>query len=282
MTNNIGNLFNQHFDWNTTGNKSGNTKNVTAEEENILKKPIKEIIDKFIKGNMTLEELALWCNGNKCDVTSTKETSTLYTINFNYQGKSYKVVSNIEAAKSSTDNITTLTFTKEDLLNKYKLNQDAISTYFSEVANVNGGEKQYSFGSSYASKFASIDDFVTYYNSRNNLIMYNYVNNNITDKNGDATAKALYTNTINKTLSTSNYTNYVDKIDNLVADDTKLVQQALDKFVSEFSAGKVDYDQITTILDAANIKDVHKTTLANGKINFEFTFNGKTYKINTN
>ena len=45
MTNNISNLFNKHFDWNTTGNKTGNTKNVTAEEENILKKPISEILE---------------------------------------------------------------------------------------------------------------------------------------------------------------------------------------------------------------------------------------------
>lgn len=279
---NIINRFSKTYDWNTSTKKVDNTKEVEAQKNNIIKKTITEVIDKFIKGNMTLEELAVWCLGNNCEVTTATQSSTAYTISFKFQGKTYKVVSNIEAAKSSTDDITTLTFTKADLLNKYKLNGDAISTYFSEVANVDGGEKQYAFKSSYASKFADINDFLTYYNTRNNLIMYNYANNKITDKNGDATAKALYTNTIDKTLSTSNYTKYADKVDDLVPDPTKLTQQALDKFVSEFSAGKVDYDQITTILDAANIKDVHKTTLANGKINFEFTFNGKTYKINTN
>ena len=280
---NIINRFSKTYDWNTsTKNKVDNTKEVEAQKENIVKLPIKEVIDKFIKGNMTLEALAVWCNGNNCEVTTATQSSTAYTISFKFQGKTYKVVSNIEAAKSSTDDITTLTFTKADLLNKYKLNGDAISTYFSEVANVDGGEKQYAFKSSYASKFASIDEFVTYLCTRNDLILYNFTNNKTTDKNGDATAAALYTNTINKKLTTSNYTIFVDKVDDLVPDSTKLTQQALDKFVSEFSTGKVDYDQISTILDAANIKDVHKTTLANGKINFEFTFNGKTYKINTN
>ena len=93
---NIINRFSKTYDWNTSTKKVDNTEEVEAQKENIVKLPIKEVIDKFIKGNMTLEALAVWCNGNNCEVTTATQSSTAYTISFKFQGKTYKVVSNID------------------------------------------------------------------------------------------------------------------------------------------------------------------------------------------
>ena len=117
---NIIGKFNQPINWNTTsGNKAGNTEKVTKEEEYIIKKPISEIIDKFCKGNMTINELITWCNGNHCEVSKATKSSTAYSITFKFQGKNYTVKVNTAMAESSTDNKQNKAYTLAELSKKF-------------------------------------------------------------------------------------------------------------------------------------------------------------------
>lgn len=280
---NIVGRFNNHFDWNTTGgNKSGSTNKVTKQEEDILKKPIAEIIDKFCKGNMTINEFITWCNGNHCDVSKATKSSTAYSITFKYQGKSYTVKVNTAMAESSTDNKQNKAYTLAELSKKF--NSEDIATYFIKVPKTGTEEQQYVLGTSYQNKFKDMNELANYLSTRNDLVLHNFIND--TSALTSSALQKIYTqNSKGKikatSLNTTNYAQQADKVDEITKNDgTNTKKVALEKFINDFKAGKIEYKAVDTILDALGVEN-EKHVLENGKATIKFEFEGKTYSLTT-
>ena len=280
---NIIGKFDQPINWNTTsGNKAGNTEKVTKEEENIIKKPISEIIDKFCKGNMTINGLITWCNGNHCEVSKATKSSTAYSITFKFQGKNYTVKVNTAMAESSTDNKQNKAYTLAELSKKF--NSEDIATYFIKVPNTGTEEQQYVLGTSYQTKFKDINELANYLSTRNDLVLHNYVNN--TSALTSSALQKIYTqNSKGKvkttSLNTTNYAQQADKVDEITKNDnTNTKKVALEKFINDFKAGKIEYKAVDTILDALGVAN-EKHVLENGKATIKFEFEGKAYSLTT-
>ena len=230
MSENIINLFNKHFDYNTSS-ESVSAKEITKEEENILTRNIKEIISYFTKGNMTLDELVLWCNGNKCNVITATDSNNVYTISFEYQGKNYKIRTNKNAAKSSTDDIRIQTYTGTELTKTYKLSTNDINTYFDEVASI-GNEKNYAIKDSYKSKFNNLSDLINY-KYDNTRSFFTKINLKIAEYRAEKVEEedAQKTNHSNKILN--NYRNQLAQYNGVVEKFNNAISNTLNQYLDD-------------------------------------------------
>lgn len=240
---------------------------------------IKNAVNKFEQGNMTVEELLETLQANGIAYTATKTTDTHEVIMFELEGKKYAIACNRAASASSSDTKKAMTYAQDVLQKTYKFDSDAIKTYFDEVEVVDGKVLKYALKADCGYTSAAGLRNALYNEAKNAAVLNNFVNNDMNKKTNSAADLGKFNG---KSITLSNLRTYRKDIMAATGGDVDgLRQEALDKFVKEFASGDIAYAQVDTILKAIGVSNTQKK-VQNGNYVVTFEFNDKKYTVTCN
>lgn len=239
-------------------------------------------ISKFLQGDLTIGELLDYLNEMEIELKSYDKVANdgYYNVVFTYKGKEYSLKCEKTAGEKSNDGKKNASiFTPEDF-KMYGFDDEIIKKYFTEVGSVNGTPSYFIFNETAKNEnITSLKDLHDhlYGKTMDELILSNFLNNKdlTTYKDTEITDK--------------NWAEYDQDIDKLIADNdyNKKQEKALNKFLEEFLAGKLDKDTAMQVLSAiigSEPKITAMTTQSGGhRVNdgwrVTFNFNGKDYDL---
>ena len=261
---------------------SGYYETVTTTLGSVDKLSCKDVFDLFTRGDLTASEMEKWLNSKNIKYQKA-EKDNLITFSFNYENKDYKLSCRKSAAEIQIDGLKTNMYSPDSLKNTYNFDEETIEKYFYAAKEENGVAKYYAIRDEYR-QYATPEhirnEIFTEY--KNNLIVQNFLAGKTTGtrSNGEKTE---YSNDLYKTddgtlLTKNNLNEYLSEIGD-ISDTDK--QEAIDKFIADFSRGKLAYSQVSTILEAIGVENKTQK-LENGNYVISFTFNNKNYTITCN
>ena len=116
---------------------------------------INKVIQDFTNGNLTYNNARALLELLNVRKIRTQKQGDLNKLTFTYNNKSYTIYCNMDAARSSTDNITQQTYKKEDLFAVPGANEELINEYFEAAVTVGQDTTTY-----HLKETKKYDDFV--------------------------------------------------------------------------------------------------------------------------
>ena len=242
------------------------------------------LLDLYETGNLTAEELVSGLKAKRAKNVVQATNGNRVTYSFEFNGKKYTISCTKAASASQIDNNAVETYTAAVLKNSYKFTDEQIKQYFDVAETKNGQVTKYALkeGGGYKNANELRNAIFTEY--KNRLILNNLLHdtNRISDDT-DALKTTVDKNYRPVTINIKNYNELAEQINKMTnsADIAKLKQEALDKFISDFSQGNLAYGQVRSILDAIGVKNF-RSQQSNGKYVLTFEFNGKKYTVSCN
>lgn len=239
-------------------------------------------ISKFLQGDLTIGELLDYLNEMEIELKSYDKVANdgYYNVVFTYKGKEYSLKCEKTAGERSNDGKKNASIFTPDDFKMYGFDDEIIKKYFTEVGSVNGTPSYFIFNETAKNEnITSLKDLHDhlYGKTMDELILFNFLNN-----------KDL-TTYIDTEITDKNWAEYDQDIDKLIADEdyNKKQEKALNKFLEEFLAGKLDKDTAMQVLSAiigSEPKITAMTTQSGGhRVNdgwrVTFNFNGKDYDL---
>ena len=164
-------------------------------------------------------------------------------------------------------------WTLEEL--KEVLDDATIDIYFKRVG------LSYKIKDEYKNKFSKLEDVVNYKNTvaklQNQLILTNFVNG--LNRKENSASSLLYNDVTNNVLTVNNYEEVLASIALLSEEElAELKQQAVEKFIRDFSTGNLAYVQAKLVLNAIGVENL-SMKLENIIYTISFTFNNQSYSV---
>lgn len=264
----------------TPNNKNLPLEEPTIKEEN-QKKDFENIVNKFIRGHltptMTVKELQTI--GAQVRPSSAGIKKQLIGYYVTYQGKRYSIYCNKDAAVSSTDAKTVITYTEQAIKN-YKFNDETIKKYFDVVYDDKAGNKKYALKAN--SEYINLSELVTslFNDYKNDYMLKSFLEDK--QKTEKSRSGAVFKKKQDgTTISKSDYSAYINQIGIAKGEDAeKLKKEAFNKIITDFTSGNLTTTQASSLLQTIGIKPKFTTNNKTNIISFEYE--NKKYTLRCN
>ena len=254
----------------------------TRIEYDTKKTQIDNITNKFANGEIDYNNCISQLAALGVTATALSESS----VRFSYKNKTYTITQ-----KNAT--ISTPTYTLSQLQNSYKFSDEIINKYFKKQnvstsgaagAKQNSGNiDKYVVNTSSGCKTISDVEKIAAKQYQKDMVLTNFLNDMNKQTNSVSNMQKA---SDGKEITKDNYKNYVKEITATLGTDTDAAKQkALDKLIKDYTQGNIAFTMMSTLFEAIGITDAKAITKGSGTktgITFEFSFNGKSYKMSCN
>ena len=251
-------------------------------EYDTKKTQIDNITNKFANGEIDYNNCISQLAALGVTATALSESS----IRFSYKNKTYTITQ-----KNAT--ISTPTYTLSQLQNSYKFSDEIINKYFKKQnvstsgaagAKQNSGNiDKYVVNTSSGCKTISDVEKIAAKQYQKDMVLTNFLNDMNKQTNSVSNMQKA---SDGKEITKDNYKNYVKEITATLGTDTDAAKQkALDKLIKDYTQGNIAFQMMGTLFVAIGITDAKAITKGSGtktSVTFEFSFNGKSYKMSCN
>ena len=254
----------------------------TRIEYDTKKTQIDNITNKFANGEIDYNNCISQLAALGVTATAISESS----IRFSYKNKTYTITQ-----KNATTS--TPTYTLSQLQNSYKFSDEIINKYFKKQnvstsgaagAKQNSGNiDKYVVDTSSGCKTISDVEEIAAKQYQKDMVLTNFLNDMNKQTNSVSNMQKA---SDGKEITKDNYKNYVKEITATLGTDTDAAKQkALDKLIKDYTQGNIAFQMMSTLFEAIGITVTNVITKGSGtktSITFEFSFNGKSYKMSCN
>ena len=254
----------------------------TRIEYDTKKTQIDNITNKFANGEIDYNNCISQLAALGVTATALSESS----IRFSYKNKTYTITQ-----KNATTS--TPTYTLSQLQNSYKFSNEIINKYFKKQnvstsgaagAKQNSGNiDKYVVNTSSGCKTISDVEKIAAKQYQKDMVLTNFLNDMNKQTNSVSNMQKA---SDGKEITKDNYKNYVKEITATLGTDTDAAKQkALDKLIKDYTQGNIAFQMMGTLFVAIGITDAKAITKGSGtktSVTFEFSFNGKSYKMSCN
>ncbi len=254
----------------------------TRIEYDTKKTQIDNITNKFANGEIDYNNCISQLTALGVTATALSESS----IRFSYKNKTYTITQ-----KNATTS--TPTYTLSQLQNSYKFSDEIINKYFKKQnvstsgaagAKQNSGNiDRYVVNTSSGCKTISDVEEIAAKQYQKDMVLTNFLNDMNKQTNSVSNMQKA---SDGKEITKDNYKNYVNEITATLGTDTDAAKQkALDKLIKDYTQGNIAFQMMGTLFVAIGITDAKAITKGSGtktSVAFEFSFNGKSYKMSCN
>ena len=251
-------------------------------EYDTKKTQIDNITNKFANGEIDYNNCISQLAALGVTATALSESS----IRFSYKNKTYTITQ-----KNATTS--TPTYTLSQLKNSYKFSDEIINKYFKKQnvstsgaagAKQNSGNiDKYVVDTSSGCKTISDVEEIAAKQYQKDMVLTNFLNDMNKQTNSVSNMQKA---SDGKEITKDNYKNYVKEITATLGTDTDAAKQkALDKLIKDYTQGNIAFQMMGTLFVAIGITDAKAITKGSGtktSVAFEFSFNGKSYKMSCN
>ena len=251
-------------------------------EYDTKKTQIDNITNKFANGEIDYNNCISQLAALGVTATALSESS----IRFSYKNKTYTITQ-----KNATTS--TPTYTLSQLQNSYKFSDEIINKYFKKQnvstsgaagAKQNSGNiDKYVVNTSSGCKTISDVEKIAAKQYQKDMVLTNFLNDMNKQTNSVSNMQKA---SDGKEITKDNYKNYVKEITATLGTDTDAAKQkALDKLIKDYTQGNIAFQMMGTLFVAIGITDAKAITKGSGtktSVTFEFSFNGKSYKMSCN
>ena len=251
-------------------------------EYDTKKTQIDNITNKFANGEIDYNNCISQLAALGVTATALSESS----IRFSYKNKTYTITQ-----KNATTS--TPTYTLSQLQNSYKFSDEIINKYFKKQnvstsgaagAKQNSGNiDKYVVNTSSGCKTISDVEEIAAKQYQKDMVLTNFLNDMNKQTNSVSNMQKA---SDGKEITKDNYKNYVKEITATLGTDTDAAKQkALDKLIKDYTQGNIAFTMMSTLFEAIGITDAKAITKGSGTktgVTFEFSFNGKSYKMSCN
>ena len=251
-------------------------------EYDTKKTQIDNITNKFANGEIDYNNCISQLAALGVTATALSESS----IRFSYKNKTYTITQ-----KNATTS--TPTYTLSQLQNSYKFSDEIINKYFKKQnvstsgaagAKQNSGNvDKYVVDTSSGCKTISDVEEIAAKQYQKDMVLTNFLNDMNKQTNSVSNMQKA---SDGKEITKDNYKNYVKEITATLGTDTDAAKQkALDKLIKDYTQGNIAFQMMGTLFAAIGITDAKTITKGSGtktSVAFEFSFNGKSYKMSCN
>ena len=251
-------------------------------EYDTKKTQIDNITNKFANGEIDYNNCISQLAALGVTATALSESS----IRFSYKNKTYTITQ-----KNATTS--TPTYTLSQLKNSYKFSDEIINKYFKKQnvstsraagAKQNSGNiDKYVVDTSSGCKTISDVEEIAAKQYQKDMVLTNFLNDMNKQTNSVSNMQKA---SDGKEITKDNYKNYVKEITATLGTDTDAAKQkALDKLIKDYTQGNIAFQMMGTLFVAIGITDAKAITKGSGtktSVTFEFSFNGKSYKMSCN
>ena len=254
----------------------------TRIEYDTKKTQIDNITNKFANGEIDYNNCISQLAALGVTATAISESS----IRFSYKNKTYTITQ-----KNATTS--TPTYTLSQLQNSYKFSDEIINKYFKKQnvstsgaagAKQNSGNiDRYVVNTSSGCKTISDVEEIAAKQYQKDMVLTNFLNDMNKQTNSVSNMQKA---SDGKEITKDNYKDYVNEITATLGTDTDSAKQkALDKLIKDYTQGNIAFTMMSTLFVAIGITDAKAITKGSGtktSVAFEFSFNGKSYKMSCN
>ena len=254
----------------------------TRIEYDTKKTQIDNITNKFANGEIDYNNCISQLAALGVTATALSESS----IRFSYKNKTYTITQ-----KNATTS--TPTYTLSQLQNSYKFSDEIINKYFKKQnvstsgaagAKQNSGNiDRYVVNTSSGCKTISDVEEIAAKQYQKDMVLTNFLNDMNKQTNSVSNMQKA---SDGKEITKDNYKDYVNEITATLGTDTDAAKQkALDKLIKDYTQGNIAFQMMGTLFVAIGITDAKAITKGSGtktSVAFEFSFNGKSYKMSCN
>ena len=251
-------------------------------EYDTKKTQIDNITNKFANGEIDYNNCISQLAALGVTATALSESS----IRFSYKNKTYTITQ-----KNATTS--TPTYTLSQLQNSYKFSDEIINKYFKKQnvstsgaagAKQNSGNiDKYVVNTSSGCKTISDVEKIAAKQYQKDMVLTNFLNDMNKQTNSVSNMQKA---SDGKEITKDNYKDYVKEITATLGTDTDAAKQkALDKLIKDYTQGNIAFTMMSTLFEAIGITDAKAVTKGSGTktgVTFEFSFNGKSYKMSCN
>ena len=254
----------------------------TRIENDTKKTQIDNITNKFANGEIDYNNCISQLAALGVTATALSESS----IRFSYKNKTYTITQ-----KNATTS--TPTYTLSQLQNSYKFSDEIIKKYFKKqnvsTSGAAGGKQnsgnidKYVVDTSSGCKTISDVEEIAAKQYQKDMVLTNFLNDMNKQTNSVSNMQKA---SDGKEITKDNYKDYVNEITATLGTDTDAAKQkALDKLIKDYTQGNIAFTMMSTLFEAIGITVAKAITKGSGtktSVAFEFSFNGKSYKMSCN